>query len=89
MGGNVSLINGHIDEEEIFMKQRIRLDTITNIQKFVEVVSHIPYKVTLEDGRGFCVSAKSLLGGLATIEWDEVYCCCENDIAGKILPWII
>ena len=89
MGGNVSLINGHIDEEVKSMRQRIQLDTMTSVQKFVEVVSHIPYKVTLEDGKGFRVSAKSILGGLATIEWDEVYCCCEKDIAGKILPWII
>lgn len=71
------------------MRQKIQLDTMNNIQKFVKVTSRIPYKVTLEDDNGFCVSAKSLLGSLATIEWDVVYCCCEKDIAGKILPWIV
>lgn len=71
------------------MRQRIRLDTMSSIQKFVDVTSRIDERVTLEDGNGFCVSAKSILGGLATIEWENVYCCCDKDIGGTILPWII
>ena len=70
------------------MRVKVCLDTMGSITKFVDVTSRIPCKVTLEDGNGFCVSAKSLLGSLATIEWDNVYCRCEKDISGAIMPWI-
>ena len=71
------------------MRQRIRLDTMSDIHKFVEVVSRINDRVYLEDNTGFKVSAKSLLGALLSMEWSEVYCKCEKDISGSILPWII
>ena len=75
--------------EVIEMRQKVCLDTMTDIQKFVEVVSRVGETVTLEDGDGHCVSASSLLGALYSMEWNEVYCCCHKDIAGYILPWII
>ena len=71
------------------MRQRVRLDTMTDINKFIEVVSRIDDKVFLEDNTGFKVSAKSLLGALVSMEWEEVYCHCEKDISGMILPWIL
>ena len=71
------------------MRQRVRLDTMTDINKFVEVVSRIDDRVFLEDNTGYKVSAKSLLGALVSMEWTEVYCYCDKDISGSILPWII
>ena len=71
------------------MRQRVRLDTMTDIQKFIEVTSRIDERVFLEDNSGFKVSAKSLLGALLSLEWEEVYCYCAKDISGSILPWII
>ena len=72
------------------MKQKIRLDTMTDIQKFVEVVSRIDEQVYLEDGTGYKVSAKSLLfASVAKMEWSTIYCSCSKDISGSILPWII
>lgn len=71
------------------MRQRVRLETMTDIQKFVGVVSRTGEKVTLEDGDGHCVSAASLLGALYSMEWNEVYCYCPKDISGMILPWIV
>ena len=71
------------------MKHQVRLDTMTDIQKFVEVVSRVNESVYLEDNSGFKVSAKSLLGALLSMEWNEVYCYCDKDISGSILPWII
>lgn len=71
------------------MRQRVRLDTMTDINKFIEVVSRIDDMVFLEDNSGYRVSAKSLLGALLSMEWNEVYCCCSKDISGSILPWII
>lgn len=75
--------------EVIEMRQRVRLDTMGDIQKFVEVVSRVDDRVFLEDNTGFRVSAKSLLGAVLSMEWGEVYCYCNKDISGSILPWII
>ena len=71
------------------MRQRVRLDTMTDIHKFVEIVSRVDDIVYLEDDTGFRVSAKSLLGALVSMEWKEVYCHCNKDISGTILPWIV
>ena len=71
------------------MRQRVRLDTMSDIQKFVEVASRVEDKVFLEDNTGFKVSAKSLLGALLSMEWNEVYVHCDKDISARILPWII
>lgn len=71
------------------MRQRIRLDTMSEINKFVETISQIDEKVFLEDNTGYKVSARSLLGALLSMEWEEVYVHCEKDISGTILPWII
>lgn len=71
------------------MRQRVQLETMTDIQRFVEIVSRIDDRVFLEDNTGFRVSAKSLLGAVLSMEWNEVYCHCEKDISGSILPWII
>lgn len=71
------------------MKQRIRLDTMSDIRSFVDTVSTVTEKVTLEDDDGNRVSAKSLLGAVYTVEWKTIYCYCDKDISGIILPWII
>ena len=65
-------------------KTKIRLDTMTDVNKFVTTVSAINSKVYLQDGKDFCISAKSILGGLAAIEWNEIYCISEEDIYNKI-----
>lgn len=71
------------------MRQRIRLDTMSDIHKFIEVVSNVNQRVFLEDNTGYKVSAHSLLGALLSMEWEEVYVSCNKDISGVILPWII
>lgn len=71
------------------MKQKIRLDTMSDIYGFVNAVSKVNAKVTLEDDEGHRVSASSLLGAVYSMEWENIYCHCDNDISGIILPWII
>jgi len=71
------------------MRQRIRLDTMSDIRSFVDTVSTVTEKVILEDDDGNRVSAKSLLGAVYTVEWKTIYCYCDKDISGIILPWII
>lgn len=71
------------------MRIKIRLDTMNDIQEFVAAATAIPEKVSLEDNSGNRVSAKSLLGAIYTVEWDEIYCYCDRDISGHLAKWII
>ena len=70
------------------MRERIRLDTMKDIENFVNIVSEINKDVYLEDETGLKVSAKSILGALYTMEWNHIYCCCDIDISGKIIDFI-
>lgn len=71
------------------MKVRLNLDTMSDIQKFVDVVSRVEEPVNLKDSAGHCVSAKSLLGALYSLEWAEIYCECEKDITCSIFHWVV
>ena len=71
------------------MRQKIRLDTMSDVQKFVDIVSTVGAEVTLEDGDGHRVSASSMLGCLYSMEWTHIYCYCNKDISAIILPWIV
>ena len=71
------------------MRVKIRLDTLSDVNKFVEVVSRFDEKVELVDDEGHCVSAKSILGALCSFEWNEIYCRCSKDIGASIMSWMI
>lgn len=71
------------------MKAKIRLDTLSNIRDFVNAVSTIGGEVYLTDGNDFTVSAKSILGAMCTIEWNEVYCTCDRDIYNIIRTFVV
>ena len=72
------------------MKLRIALDTMTDVENFVKTVSQLDTAVYLTDGIHQQICATSILGAiLAKMEWAEIYCICERDISGKVLPWII
>lgn len=70
------------------MKAKVNLETGSSIQRFVDICSRIPEKVFLVDGDNFCVSAKSLLGAVATMDWTEVYVVCEKDIRASIMDYL-
>lgn len=70
------------------MKVRVNLDTLDNINKFIGITSTIDVPVYLVSD-GLRVSAKSLLGALYSLEWDEVWCECERDIYNSISNFVI
>lgn len=77
-------------KEVIEMRQKIRLDTMTDIEEFVKKVSSIQESVFIEDGKGSRVTAKSLMfTATAKMCWSDLYVTCDRDISGSILPWII
>lgn len=71
------------------MRTRIRLDTLSDINSFVAVTTCINEDIFLEDNSGHRVSAKSLLGSIYSMEWDQIFVTCSKDITAHILPWII
>lgn len=71
------------------MRYRIRLDTMSDVNKFVKIASKNSGKIMLSDGENFTVSGKSLLGAMYTMEWDQVFCESENEIYHLIKDFIV
>jgi hypothetical protein len=70
------------------MKVKVALETMSDVSEFVAIASKVKEPVVLV-GEDFKVSAKSLLGALYTMEWQEVWCECEVDIYSKISKFVI
>ena len=72
------------------MKVRIELNTMTDVTDFVATVSSHPGQVYLSDDKHQQICAKSQLGAiLAKMEWEEIYCICDEDISGSIIRFIV
>lgn len=56
----------------------IRLDTMHQIQDFVNIASTLNSSVYLVDDTGLKVSAKSIIGAMYTVEWSKIY--VESDV---------
>ena len=62
------------------MKLKIRLDTDSDAVKLVGITSKLNENITLTDGNGLCVSAKSLLGTMyVRFEFNEIWLETENE----------
>ena len=70
------------------MKAKINLDTMSKINAFVAVCSRLDCKVDLIDGNGYRVSGKSLVGALATMDWNQVFIECERDIYAYVQEFL-
>ena len=63
------------------MRIKINLDTMSDINAFVSAMTKTNANVFLTDSeRNFIVSAKSMLGAVYSMEWDEVWCESDEDI---------
>lgn len=70
------------------MKVKINIDTLSKINTFVAICSRLDCNVNLIDGHGYCVSAKSLIGAVATMDWSQVYAESEKDIYSYITEFV-
>lgn len=62
------------------MRLKIRLDTDSDAVKLVGIASKLKENITLTDGNGLCVSAKSLLGTMyVRFEFNEIWLETENE----------
>ncbi len=70
------------------MKAKINIDTLSKINSFVNICARLDGKIDLVDGSGYCVSAKSLVGAIATMDWTQVFVESEKDIYLHIQDFI-
>ena len=70
------------------MKVKVDLETMNDVTQFVAITTQVPAPVYLTSEH-FRVSAKSLLGALCSMEWDDVWCECEVDIYHKIEKFVV
>jgi hypothetical protein len=62
---------------------------MSDIAEFIRITNTVNGNVKLTDGAGFCVNGKSLLGAIATVEWNSLYCVSDADIYSKIEKFCI
>ena len=70
------------------MRAKINIDTLEKIYAFVRICESLDGHIDLIDGGGYCVSAKSLVGAIATMDWSQVLVQCDKDIRWYIQDFI-
>lgn len=58
--------------------------THCDIAEFVKIATATVGEVKLVNDNGFCVNGKSLLGVMAAVKWESLYCVSESDIYSDI-----
>lgn len=70
-------------------KYRINLDTLSQVKTFVDIVNTYEFNILLTDGQEYVVNAKSVLGAMYSIEWNELYVESDVDIYTQIRQFTI
>lgn len=72
------------------MRNKINLVTMTDITEFIKICEGIEGRVELICGKkGYRVNARSMLGCLAALEFDELWVESDKDIYSKIEKFIV
>ena len=71
------------------MKVKIRLDTFSDVRKFVKITARLKGRIYVTDGDGLKANAKSLLNMIPTLKYEELWCESENDIYFYIKDFLI
>lgn len=72
------------------MRNKINLVTMTDITEFVRICEAAEGRIELFCGKkGYRVNARSMLGCLAALEFDEMWVDSDNDIYDKIEKFVV
>jgi len=72
------------------MKAKIFIDTQSDALKIVNIASKYPNnEITIEDENGFKVNAKSMLGVLYSMEFNNLWLVSDVDIYSEIERFVI
>lgn len=67
-------------KEYMKYRDRIRLETESDIINFINAVESVNNPVVITDGEGMRVNAKSMLGMLYAMTFSEMWCESDYDI---------
>ena len=70
------------------MKNKIIIDTRTAALELAAITNGIDADVTITDNNGMRVNAKSLIGALYAMEFNEVWIECDVDIYDQIKDFV-
>lgn len=70
------------------MRIRIRLDKFSDAVAFTRIAEKHNSRIVITDNNGFCVNAKSLLGALHAMEFEELWCQSTEDIHTEIRDFL-
>lgn len=59
---------------------KLELNTMKEIKEFVEIATMLDTELMLTDNNDYTVSAKSLMGAIYALEWNELYLMSEKDV---------
>lgn len=71
------------------MRNRIRIDTVKQANELAAIMGKLDGKITITDGQGLTVNAKSVLGALHAMEFENLWIESEKDIYMAIEPFIV
>ena len=70
-------------------KLQIELDTMTDVTEFVSITSKLSGAIVVVDNKGMRVNAKSILGMLYAMEFEELWVESDEDIYNAISKFVI
>ena len=72
------------------MRARIRLETLSDINRFINVVTPLPGKIVVKNStEDFIVNAKSIFVMICAMNYDDLWVESENDVYSHIKDFII
>ena len=71
------------------MRVKIHLETAKDATEFANKMSRIDGRATITDGEGHCVNAKSILGALYALEFNELWFESDRDLYSEIDKFIV
>ena len=72
------------------MRSKIRLETLTDINNFIKVVTPLPGKIVVKNtNEDFIVNAKSIFVMICAMNYDDLWVESENDIYSHISEFVV
>lgn len=69
-------------------REKIHIDTMTEATEFVSITTKLSGEIVVIDNKGMRVNAKSILGMLYAMEFEELWCESEEDIYAHIIKFV-
>lgn len=71
-------------------KVKIRLETLTDINKFINIVTPLPGKIVIKNSNeDFVVNAKSIFVMVCALNYDDLWLESDTDIYNHIKDFLV